>query len=128
MLADQQRSQMSQRCCTYTIPPRMPYGEAFIVPSSERQKVLHSIHEGHLGISKWQQCVHECVAWHQCIHQNHGLKHVLCASNATQSVILYSFGIDLNFTYLTKYINSDILEYRLFWNNHIFFLLPWIHL
>ena len=34
------------------------------------------------------------------------------------------FGIDLNITYLTKCINSDIPEYTKFQNNHTFFLLP----
>ena len=34
--------------------------------------------------------------------------------------VLYSFSIDLNITYLTKHIHSDILEYMIFQNNHIF--------
>ena len=45
-----------------------------------------------------------------------------------RDVILFSFGFDLNITYSTKWINSDILEYTMFWNNYIFFLLPQIHL
>ena len=41
-------------------------------------------------------------------------------------IILYSFSIDLNITYLSKHMNTDILEYMKFQNNHIFFLLPFI--
>ena len=45
-----------------------------------------------------------------------------------RDVILFSFSINLNITYLTKHINSDILEYTMFQNKYIFFLLPQIHL
>ena len=41
-------------------------------------------------------------------------------------VILYSFGINSDIMYSTKNIKSDILEYVMFQNNHIFFLLPQI--
>ena len=38
-------------------------GEALIIPLSERGKVLESIHEGHLGISKCQFRARQCVYW-----------------------------------------------------------------
>ena len=38
-------------------------GEALVIPPSERDKVLQSIHEGHQGISKCQYHAHQCVYW-----------------------------------------------------------------
>ena len=38
-------------------------GEALIIPLSERGKVLESIHDGHLGISKCQFQARQCVYW-----------------------------------------------------------------
>ena len=49
-------------------------------------------------------------------------------SPPNRDAVLFSFGMDLNIIYLTKHINSDILEYMMFQNNYIFFLLPPIHL
>ena len=39
------------------------HGEALIIPPSERGKVLESINEGHLGISKCQFRARQCVYW-----------------------------------------------------------------
>ena len=39
-----------------------------------------------------------------------------------ESVILFSFSIDLNITYSTKHMNSDILKFAMS-ENYIFFLL-----
>ena len=38
-------------------------GEALVIPPSERDKVLWSIHKGHQGISKGQYHAHHCVYW-----------------------------------------------------------------
>ena len=38
-------------------------GEALVIPPSEREKVLASIHKGHLGISKCQSRARHCVYW-----------------------------------------------------------------
>ena len=38
-------------------------GEALVIPPSERDKVLQSIHEGHQGISKCQYHACQCVYW-----------------------------------------------------------------
>ena len=38
-------------------------GEALVIPPSERDKVLLSIHKGHQGISKCQYHAHQCVYW-----------------------------------------------------------------
>ena len=37
--------------------------EALVIPPSERDKVLQSIHEGHQGISKCQYHAHQCIYW-----------------------------------------------------------------
>ena len=39
------------------------HGEAIIVPPCERKKVLEQIHQGHLGTSKCQYRVRQCVYW-----------------------------------------------------------------
>ena len=38
-------------------------GEALIIPSSERKKILQAIHEEHMGISKYQSTARHCVYW-----------------------------------------------------------------
>ena len=38
-------------------------GEALVIPPSERDKVLQSIHIGHQGISKCQYCACQCIYW-----------------------------------------------------------------
>ena len=38
-------------------------GESLIIPHLEREKVLKSIHEGHMGISKCQFHARQCVYW-----------------------------------------------------------------
>ena len=42
-------------------------GEAIVIPPEERKKVLEQLHQGHLGISKYQRRTEQCVvlAWHQ---------------------------------------------------------------
>ena len=37
--------------------------EALVIPPSERDKVLQSIHKGHQGISKYQYHAHQCIYW-----------------------------------------------------------------
>ena len=39
------------------------HGEAIIIPPGERKKVLEQIHQGHLGTSKCQYRVSQCVYW-----------------------------------------------------------------
>ena len=36
-------------------------GEAIIIPPGERKKVLEQIHQGHLGTSKCQYRVRQCI-------------------------------------------------------------------
>ena len=38
-------------------------GEALIIPSLQKEKILQAIHEGHMGISKSQYNAGQCVYW-----------------------------------------------------------------
>ena len=38
-------------------------GEAIVIPPEERKKVLEQLHQGHLGISKYQRRAEQCVYW-----------------------------------------------------------------
>ena len=54
-------------------------GEALVIPPSERDKVLQSIHEGHQEISKCQYHAHQCIYWPGI---NRDIKHAIeaCAT------------------------------------------------
>ena len=36
-------------------------GEALVIPALEREKILHAIHKGHMGITKCQYHARQCV-------------------------------------------------------------------
>ena len=38
-------------------------GEALIVPPSERERILHKLHQLHQGITKSQLFMHGCIFW-----------------------------------------------------------------
>ena len=39
------------------------WGEAILIPPTERGEILQQIHEGHQGITKSQLCIRNCVYW-----------------------------------------------------------------
>ena len=53
-----------QLCKTLTIEDGLALcGEALIVPLSERERILHQLHQFHQGITKAQLFMHGCVFW-----------------------------------------------------------------
>ena len=53
-----------QHCEAFTIKDGLVlHGEALIVPPSERERILHQLHQFHQGITKSQLLTHGCIFW-----------------------------------------------------------------
>ena len=53
-----------QHCESLTVEDGFVFhGEALIIPPSEKEKVLGTLHQSHLGITKTQLLAHGCVFW-----------------------------------------------------------------
>ena len=53
-----------QHCVALTIEDGLVlHGEALVIPSLERERVLQQLHQLHQGITKAQLLMHECIFW-----------------------------------------------------------------